>query len=106
MRVPAAGGKSETVIELASGESAIRPELLPDGQTILFTVASGSGPEIWESAKVVAQRPGESMRTTILEEGTDGRYVKTGRRGRRGSGRAGTSCMRSVACCSPCLSIR
>ena len=78
MRVPAAGGKSETVIELANGELAIRPELLPDGQTILFTVASGSGPEIWESAKVVAQRPGESTRTTILEEGTDGRYVKSG----------------------------
>ena len=84
MRVPAAGGKSETVIELANGELAIRPELLPDGQTILFTVASGSGPEIWESAKVVAQRPGESTRTTILEEGTDGRYVKTGETGESG----------------------
>jgi hypothetical protein len=76
--VPATGGNSETVIALPTGESAVRPQLLPDGRTILFTAASGSGPEIWESARVVAQRPGESTRMTILEGGTDARFVESG----------------------------
>ena len=78
LRLPASsGGTPEKVIELPAGESAARPQLLPDGRTILFTVASGSGPEIWDAAKVVVQRPGEP-RTTIFEGGTDARFVESG----------------------------
>ena len=78
LRLPASsGGTPEKVIELPAGESAARPQLLPDGRTILFTVASGSGPEIWAAAKVVVQRPGEP-RTTIFEGGTDARFVESG----------------------------
>ena len=78
MRVPASGGKPETVVTVAEGEVAHGPQLLPDGRTVLFTVAPVVGTDRWDQAKVVVQSSGSEERKTLIEGGSDGRYLPTG----------------------------
>jgi serine/threonine protein kinase/Tol biopolymer transport system component len=80
VRIAATGGTPETLIELSANESASNPRWLPDGKTILFTLAATAGDDAdaWEAAKVVAQRPGESNRTVVLDGASDGRFVASG----------------------------
>ena len=42
-RVAAAGGEPETLVRVSDGEIAHGPQMLPDGRSVLFTVATGSG---------------------------------------------------------------
>jgi serine/threonine-protein kinase len=58
------------------------PRLLPEGKTLLFTLTSdtavGSTAERWNNARIVVQSLETGRRTTIVEPGTDARYVPTG----------------------------
>ncbi len=79
MRVPTRGGEAETLVALGQEEFADAPQLLPDGRTILFTLATGMNIDRWDSASIVAQRIGEpSSRVTVVPRGADARYVPTG----------------------------
>ena len=78
MRVSPNGGKPETLIGLKSDEVAHGPQLLPDNDTVLFTIAKGNGPERWDKAQVVAQSLRSGHRTTLVEAGSDGRYLPSG----------------------------
>jgi eukaryotic-like serine/threonine-protein kinase len=78
MRVLASGGKPETLVKVNDGEIAHGPQMLPDGRTVLFTVATGSGPDRWDKAKVVVQSSGSGERKTLIDGGSDGRYLPTG----------------------------
>ena len=54
-RVSANGGTPELVIRLNAGEEADSPQLLPDGDTVLFSVTTPAGRARWDQADIVAQ---------------------------------------------------
>jgi len=76
LRVSASAGKPEVIIPAAKGEVLHGPQLLPDGNSILFTVMDESAG--WEKAKIVVQTPGSNDRKVLVENATDGRYLPTG----------------------------
>jgi serine/threonine protein kinase/Tol biopolymer transport system component len=78
MRVSANGGKPELLVGVKEGEVAHGPQLLPSGQTILFTLASGGGGNRWDTAKIVVQSLRTGERKTLIEDGSDARYLPTG----------------------------
>ena len=74
----ASGGKPELLVSVKPGELAYGPEVLPDGQTVLFTLSTGTGPEKWDKAQVVAQSLKTGERHVIIDGGSDARYLPTG----------------------------
>jgi serine/threonine-protein kinase len=78
LRVSANGGKPETVVEVKPGESAHGPHLLPDGDSLLFTLSKAAGLERWDKAEIVVQSLKTGERRTLLERGSDARYLPTG----------------------------
>jgi serine/threonine-protein kinase len=94
-RVPAAGGKAETVVQLGPGELAQKPQLLPGGHAVLFTLLTSNldsrvtaqdastdeavlGERRWDDAQLVVHSLDTGKRQVLLEGGTDGRYVPSG----------------------------
>jgi eukaryotic-like serine/threonine-protein kinase len=78
VRIPANGGKAETVVAVKSGEFAASPQLLPDGAHLLFTLAAGGGDERWDKGQIVIQSLTSDARTTVVTGGSDARYVPSG----------------------------
>ena len=78
MRVSANGGKPETVASVNAGEVAHGPQLLPDGQTLLFTLATGTAADRWDKARIVAESLKSHERKTLIDGGSDARYLPTG----------------------------
>ncbi len=56
------------------GERTQGPQILPDGRTVLFTLAHGD----WTDAQVVVQSLDTSERRVLIEGGIDARYLPTG----------------------------
>ena len=77
MRVSANGGKPEPVASVKTGELAHGPQLLPDGQTLLFTVATGTAADRWDKARIVAESLKSHERKTLIDGGSDARYLPT-----------------------------
>jgi Tol biopolymer transport system component len=77
-RVPSSGGSPERIINVASDETAHRPQMLPDGHTVLFTLAKNVGEDRWDKAEIVAQSLADKSRRVLIQGGSDGRYVETG----------------------------
>jgi Tol biopolymer transport system component len=78
-RVSANGGKPELLVPAGSNELIYRPQMLPDGQTLLFTTAPGGGAaDTWEKARIVAHSLKSGQRKTLIEGGTAGQYLPTG----------------------------
>ena len=79
MRVSANGGQPEVVAKVEGGDAAHGAQLLPDGKTLLFSIApAGSSADRWAQAKIVTQSLETGERTTVLEGGTEARYLPTG----------------------------
>ena len=78
MRVADAGGKPEVIIRVKAGEVAHGPQLLPDGQTVLFTIATGAGGDRWDKGLIVVQSLKSGERKTVIDGGSDARFVRTG----------------------------
>jgi eukaryotic-like serine/threonine-protein kinase len=74
-RVSADGGTPRRVLTLRTGQRAYGPQLLPDGRTVLFTLAQTTD---WNDAQIVVQSLEGGAPRTVLPGGTDGRYVATG----------------------------
>jgi serine/threonine-protein kinase len=74
LRVSANGGMPERIFTVNPGQYAAGPQLMPDGRTVLFTVASASGDE----AQIVVQSLDRGTRRTVIAGGTNGRYLPTG----------------------------
>ena len=77
-QVSADGGTPSRVTELdlSRGEFSHRwPELLPDGDTVLFTVGTVGD---WGEAEIVAQSLASGARTAVLKGGTNPRYLSSG----------------------------
>ena len=54
------------------------PQLLPDGQTLLFTLVAGGGADIWDKATIVAQSLKSGSRQTLVQGGSSARFIPTG----------------------------
>jgi serine/threonine-protein kinase len=78
MRVDPEGGTPTVLVALNDGEAVQRPQTLPGGQHLLFTLATGSGSDRWDRARVVVQSLTSGKRKTLFEGGTDARYLPTG----------------------------
>jgi serine/threonine-protein kinase len=79
MRISPQGGKADVLIGLKTGESALGPQMLPDGRTLLFTyLPGGTTPDRWDKAQIVTQSLKTGERKTVVEIGTEGRYLRTG----------------------------
>ena len=81
LRVSPHGGTPEVLVKLNAADGLPQgPQLLPDGGTLLFTLArpEPSSSNFWDKGKVVAQSVKTGQRKTLIEPGSDGRYVPTG----------------------------
>ena len=78
LRVNASGGAPERLVGTAQGEILHGPQLLPDGRTLLFTVARNTGDDRWDKAEIVAQSLTDGTRRVLIAGGSDARYVQTG----------------------------
>ena len=78
VQVSATGGtpRPVTVLDAKAGEDSHRfPELMPNGDVLLFTARRGAG---FEDATVAAVRLSTGERITLITGGVKGRYVTTG----------------------------
>lgn len=78
MRVSANGGKPERLVSVNDDEIAHGPQMLPDGQAVLFTLAKGTGADRWDNAQLVVHALKSGDRKVLVEGGADARYVSTG----------------------------
>ena len=78
MRVSANGGTPTLVIPAAEGESMYGPELLPDGDSVMFSVTKDQGPARWDVAQIVVQSLSSGRRTVLVEGGSHAHYLSSG----------------------------
>jgi Tol biopolymer transport system component len=78
LRVSPNGGAPETLVRVEETEEAHGPQLLPDKQHVLFTLATGIEFDRWEKAQVMVQSLASGERKTLIDGGSDARYVPTG----------------------------
>jgi Tol biopolymer transport system component len=78
-RVRGAGGTPETLVAGKTGELAHGPQILPGGDTLIYTLASlPANPAMWDNAKIMALSLKSNATKVLLEGGTDARYAPTG----------------------------
>ncbi len=75
-RVPANGGDTpELVIAIDEGRQAFGPNMLPDGDSVLFSV---SDPGDWDGGQIVVESISTHDRKVLLVGGSNARYLSTG----------------------------
>jgi Tol biopolymer transport system component len=78
MRVSADGGTPERLVSVKDDEVAYGPQMMPDGQTLLFTLAKGGTRTTrWDGAQIVAQSLRSNERKIVITGGSDARYLPT-----------------------------
>ena len=75
MQVPGGGGTPSLLVP-AEGEIVYGPQMLPDGEWVLFTVGAGLG--AWNESQIIVQSVTTGERTVLIDEGVDGRYASSG----------------------------
>jgi Tol biopolymer transport system component len=78
MRVSANGGTPELLVSFKNNEEAHGPRMLPGGQAVLFTLAAGTGAGRWDGAHIVVHSLASGEQKTLIEGGSDARYLPTG----------------------------
>ena len=79
LRVSPNGGEPEVLVPVKPGEVFAAPQMLNNGRTILFTVASPrAGADRWDRAQIVLQGVGSTERRVILSGGSEGHYAPSG----------------------------
>jgi serine/threonine-protein kinase len=78
LRVPARGGTPALVVKAGDGEQVDSPQLLPDGEHVLFAVTTGTGNTRWDEAQIAVQSLRTTERTIVWQGGSAARYVPTG----------------------------
>jgi serine/threonine-protein kinase len=76
--VPDAGGTAKLVVPVDTNEWADSPEVLPDGKTILFTLAKGNSNDRYDKSQIVLADPGSKNKRVLIEGGSAGHYLPTG----------------------------
>jgi len=75
-RVSTEEGEPVQLIEMAEGDLAHGPQVLPDGEWVLYTLLSGSND--WNDAQIVLQSLATDDRKLLVPAGKDARYLPTG----------------------------
>jgi Tol biopolymer transport system component/tRNA A-37 threonylcarbamoyl transferase component Bud32 len=78
MRVAANGGTPEVLVRVNDGETAQAPQMLPGAQHVLFTLTAGTARDRSDRAHIVVQSLQSGERKTLIDGGSDARYVPTG----------------------------
>jgi hypothetical protein len=80
LRVSPDGGQPDVLVALKGPDEAVAqgPDMLPDHDTLIFSIAKGVGVDRWDKAEIVAQSLKSGRRKTLIRGGNDGRYVPTG----------------------------
>ncbi len=80
VRCNPSGGAPEQLAKVEDGETVLGPQILPGGDGLLFTIAkfAREAETRWDQARVVVQSLRTGERKTVLEGGSDARYVSTG----------------------------
>jgi Tol biopolymer transport system component len=78
LRVSPNGGQPEVIVKVKDGEVAHGPQVLPNGEVVLFTLATGSTEDRWDTARIVAQSIRSGEQRVALSGGGDARYLPTG----------------------------
>jgi serine/threonine-protein kinase len=78
LRVAENGGAPEVLIDVPRDELSSAPQLLPDRQTVLFTLVNASAGISADDAQIVIQRVHSQNRQTLIHGGGDGRYLPSG----------------------------
>ena len=74
-RVSADGGMPELLIPVEAPREAHGPQVLPDGNHVLFTLSQS---ESWDEAEIVVHSLATGERKVVIERGRDARYAPTG----------------------------
>jgi serine/threonine-protein kinase len=76
-RCTVAGGQPEQLIRVSAAELADEPQILPDNDHILFTIASREAGVVapWDTAQVVVQSLKTGERKAVIQGGSGARYV-------------------------------
>ncbi|MSU25604.1 MAG: hypothetical protein EXS32_17505 [Opitutus sp.] len=77
LRVPATGGKPAVVISAQKGNVLMSPQLLPDGDTVLFTEEPAESTTI-DGTHIVAQKISTGERKVLVGGGGEAHYLPTG----------------------------
>ncbi len=77
MRVSANGGVPELIVMVEQGQQVQAPQILPGGEWVLFTLATGSA-NIWNTASIVVESLTTKERKVLIEGGAEARYLPTG----------------------------
>ena len=78
-RCNASGGQPEQLATVESDEQVFGPQILPGGRSLLFTIAKDAdGLQRWDKSRIVVQSLVSSERRTLVEGGSDARYLPTG----------------------------
>ena len=77
-RVRENGGMPERIVTVGNDESAHGPQILPDGQTVVFTLTKSTAPDRWDHAQVVAESLVDHSRRVLVEPASDARYLASG----------------------------
>ncbi len=72
------GGAPEQLVSVGADQLAHGPQILPGGEFVLFTLATGTDAGRWDAAQIVVQSLTSRERKTIIKGGSDGRYVPSG----------------------------
>jgi serine/threonine-protein kinase len=79
LRVSPSGGTPEVLVSVKPDELAFGPQILPGGKGLLFTLAKGkASDDRWDTADIVVQSLPSGERKTIIQGGSDARYLPTG----------------------------
>jgi serine/threonine-protein kinase len=81
MRVPAAGGDPQpfTILDPLKKERTHRwPQVLPDGENVLFTVGTVDSPEFYDDSEIDVVSIATGKRTAVLKGASMAMYVPTG----------------------------
>jgi Tol biopolymer transport system component len=77
-RLPPGGGTTARIFEARPDEAIYGPQLLPDGEHLLLTVTTATGPDRWDHGQIIVHGLSSGTRTVLIDGGADGRYLSTG----------------------------
>jgi eukaryotic-like serine/threonine-protein kinase len=77
-RVAPGGGKTELLVPRAPDVFLQMPQMLPDGQTLLFSITNSNAANRWDVARVVVHSLKTGVQKTVIEPGSSARYLRSG----------------------------
>ncbi len=78
LRVSANGGAPEVLVEAEEAEQVHGPQILPGGESVLFTTTRATGASRWDQAEIVVQSLVTGERKVLWSGGANARYLPTG----------------------------